>query len=101
MFDAIDFPFAIYERAEGDELLDAHNDIIATFEPTTEPKVKRLVTAAPELVEAVQDLLYHARGTTTYQAYRGPDETWDEAIEAHEDVENAEALLRRIYGEEE
>lgn len=36
-----------------------------------------------------------------YQCYKGPGETWDEAIRAHEDVERALALLRRIYGEEE
>ena len=100
IIDETDYPYTIYKSKDGDELLDAHNDIIAVFNTHTEPEIERLVAAAPELLDAVVNLLYYARGTIAYESYRGPDETWRAAIEVHEDVKEAEALLRRINGEE-
>lgn len=51
-----DYPYSIYKRPEGDELLDAHNDIIAVFDPHTEPEIERMIAASPEM----KGLLYKA-----------------------------------------
>lgn len=94
-------PWSIYPLEDGDELLDAHNDILLKFPVGIEPKTKRAIVAVPELLDEMYVLLDYMPYVPAYQRYKGPNETWDEAIRAHEDVERALALLRRIYGEEE
>lgn len=94
-------PWSIYPLEDGDELLDAHNDILLKFPVGIEPKTKRAIVAVPELLDEMYVLLDYMPYVPAYQCYKGPNETWDEAIRAHEDVERALALLRRIYGEEE
>ena len=61
-----DYPYSIYKRPEGDELLDAHNDIIAVFDPHTEPEIERMVAAAPEMYELL--LAVAANPTTNYSS---------------------------------
>lgn len=93
-------PWSIYPLEDGDELLDAHNDILLKFSVDVEPKTKRAIAAVPELLEELRDLLCYMPYVPAYDSYGGPDETWDEAIRAHEDVERVKALLKRIYCEE-
>ena len=96
-----DDPWSIYPLEGGDELLDAHNDIILKFYPNVEPKTKRAVAAVPELLEELSNLLCYMPYVPAYDSYSGPGETWDEAIRAHEDVERVKALLKRIFEGEE
>ena len=90
-------PWSIYLLEDGDELIDTHNDIILKFSVGIEPKTKRAIAAVPELLEELRNLLEYMPYVPAYEIYRGPDETWDEAIRAHEDVERVKSLLNRIF----
>ena len=92
-----DGPWSIYPLENGDELLDAHNDILLKFSVDVEPKTKRAIAAVPELLDELCNLLDYMPYVTAYQIYPGPEEMYDAAIQAHEDVERVKALLKRIY----
>lgn len=89
-----DYPYSIYKRPDGDELLDAHNDIIAVFDPHTEPEIERLIVAAPDM----KDLLWDA--WQDLNALSNGDQSCDARYEATETMEKIMSLLRRIDGEE-
>lgn len=95
MIDPLDSPYSIYKSSDGDELLDAHNDIIAVFDPHTEPEIERMVAAAPEMLELLR------------QAWLEIDNAVQTYIPICKDGEDMaelcgkiEALLDRIGGEE-
>ncbi len=95
MIDYIDYPFSVEPGPDGKNLLlDAHNDIIAYFDPATEPDMERLVAAAPELMEAVYELLCYAREVCDNAG--GPEETRGRAPRILAEIQEYEALLRRI-----
>ena len=58
----------------------------------------RLIVLAPELLEAVQELLYYAREVCDNSG--GPEETRGRAPRILKEIQEYEALLRRIEGEE-
>ena len=57
MIDPLDYPYSIYKSSDGDALLDAHNDIIAVFDPHTEPEIERMVAAAPEMANELGQIV--------------------------------------------
>lgn len=84
-----DYPYSIYKSSDGDELLDAHNDIIAVFDPHTEPEIEHLIAAAPELKDSLKEIV-DALERCMYSPFC-----------VHPKLTNrAKALLRRIEGEE-
>lgn len=54
MIDPLDYPYSIYKSSDGDALLDAHNDIIAVFDPHTEPEIEFMLANAPEMLELLR-----------------------------------------------
>ena len=51
-------PWSVYPLEDGDELLDAHNDILLKFQPTLEPRTKCVIAAAPEMLDTLDDVFY-------------------------------------------
>lgn len=85
MIDPLDYPYSIYKSSDGDELLDAHNDIIAVFDPHTEPEIERMIAAAPMMYEL---LLAVAANPTTNYSSKIADLLW--RIKGDEDEEEDE-----------
>jgi len=83
-----DYPYSIYKRPERDELLDAHNDIIAVFDPHTEPEIEHMIAAAPEMYKSLKEFMYAANPT------RYLSRLLDDAYV------KAAAILQQIDGEE-
>ena len=93
-----DGPWSIYPLEDGDELLDAHNDILLKFSVDVEPKTKRAIASVPEMIEAIDNLLPYA-----YDALYYLDERYVGIMApmlAKEKIDRARALLNRIYAEE-
>ena len=50
-------PWSIYPLEDGDELLDAHNDIILKFPLDIGPKIKRIIVRAPEMAALLENVV--------------------------------------------
>lgn len=88
-------PWSIYQIEGGDELLDAHNDILLKFSVDVETKTKRAIASVPEMIEAIDNLLPYA-----YDALYYLGERIVAPMLAKEKMDRARALLKRIYAEE-
>ena len=85
-------PWNIYPLEDGDELLDAHNDILLKFSVDVEPKTKRAIASVPEMIEAIDNLLPYA-----YDALYYLGERIVAPMLAKEKMDRARALLKRIF----
>lgn len=95
MIDPLDYPYSIYKSSDGDALLDAHNDIIAVFDPHTEPEIERMVAAAPEMA-ALLEAAYHELTCVTYVLPRGNTHDHAESLRL-----KIAALICRVFDGEE
>lgn len=98
MIDPLDSPYSIYKSSDGDELLDAHNDIIAVFDPHTEPEIERMVAAAPEMRYLLAIAATSIKELSQNLAVRHKNAAIKAAIETMDEIE---VLLERIRGKEE
>lgn len=95
-----DGPWSIYPLEDGDELLDAHNDILLKFQPNIEPRTKKVIAAAPDMEACLRLMLEAQKEKDASRRERNEAAFMVALVKERDAYQLAEALLKRIEGED-